>query len=173
MRHASCWFAVVLLITCTLGCASREVTFRVIDAETGKPLKGVYVGQRNVRTTTPADVDHVVWAFDTWHPFPTNDDGLFRCSFDDAQWHVLEFRDESCDGPKETDHNSQFATISPEQKFVLVGDWPKEGMKFRIDQVVTVKLQTYRTFWAWLRSPLNPGNQPASRPSTQPASERS
>jgi hypothetical protein len=86
---------------------------------------------------------------------------------------VFELRDESCDGPKEADHNSQFATIAPEQKFVLVGDWPKEGKKFRADEVVTVKLQTYRVFWAWLRSPLNPHNRPTTAPSTQLSESRS
>lgn len=166
-----------IIIGLTVGCATNEFTFRVVDEATGKPLKRVSVYQRNLRTRTPTDQQNVIWFYDTWHPFPTRDDGVFRCSLDDAHWHVLLFRDETCDGPKGSDHVEQFVTIPPDQSFVQIGDWPKEGKKVVPEGIVTVRMQTYSTYWAWLRSPLSPENQkfrealrsPQTMPTSTPA----
>lgn len=167
------WVIACLLFTAVMvGCATKEFTFRAVDAETGAPLKGVYVYQRNVRTQTPTDKEHVLWAFDTLHLFPTGEDGVFRCSLDNAHWHVLVFRDRKpWDDPTETDHVEQYVTISPEQSSVQVGDWPHEGAIYPASSTITVKLQTYGKHWAWLRSPDNPGNKPKPQASSQPAAQ--
>jgi hypothetical protein len=165
MKHDCLSAACLVLIFFGGGCAGRQFTFRVVDAETGKPLKGISVAQRNLHTATPTDQEHVIWFYDTWHPVPTKEDGLFTCWLEKDNWHVLEFSDEGCDGPKATDHRIQYATISPVQTYVLVGDWPKEGDKFAPESVITVKLETYAQFWAWLNSPSNPGNRPSTEPS--------
>jgi hypothetical protein len=169
MRCSSAIAGFVVLAS-MVGCATKEFTFRAVDAETGAPLKGVHVYQRNVRTKTPDDKEHVLWAFDTWHFLPTDEDGVFRCSLDNAHWHVLLFRDQkSCDGPTESDHVEQYVTISPKQLSAQVGDWPNEGAIYPTSSTITVKLQTYGKYWAWLRSPDNPGNKPKAQATSHSA----
>jgi hypothetical protein len=134
MRHFTSLFAVFPLIVCLAGCTTKTLTFQVVDADTGKPIKGVYVGQRNLKTLAN-DPERVLWFTDTWHPFRTGEDGVVVCRFlDNIHWHVFSFC--MCD-----EYWDKYATLPPAQNEVLVGQWPREGKSMGLDGVIVVALE--------------------------------
>jgi hypothetical protein len=162
MQCMKLFVAITLLALFVTGCTTRQFTFRAVDAQTAQPLKGIYVYQRNVHTQTPTDRDHVLWAFDTLNPIPTDSNGIFHCYLDDAHWHVLLFQDRKpWNDASKNDHVEQYVTIPPNQTTLQIGNWPKEGPTSPATGTITIKLQTYSDYWAKLKSP-------ATQPTTSP-----
>jgi hypothetical protein len=161
---------IIPLLCCLLvGCTARTYTFQVVDADTHKPMKGVKIGHRDLRTM-PNDSEKVIFFVEVWHPFPTGDDGIFKCTLDTGWWHVLHFCPPDCAAESDTGHLDAFATVSPAPIVVRIGDWPKEGEVHAADGVILVELETFEHRGEKIKSEARAATKPATKPATKGSS---